>query len=524
MTQMKRAAIYARYSSDNQRDESIDAQVRAIEEFAKKNDIVIVGTYADKAKSATSDKRPEFQRMIKDSAAGIFEIVIVHKLDRFSRDKYDSALYKRKLRTNGIKLISITENLDDSPESVILESVIEGMAEYYSKNLAREVMKGMKETAYQCRHTGGTLPLGYDTDENNKYIINQAEAEIVRTIFDLYVNGYSYSQIIDYLNERGLRSKIGKNFAKNSIYSILANEKYSGVYIYNKREKRSYQGIRNNHKDKAEEEILKIPGGIPAIISNDIYIKSRDMMKKRKMAPAANKAKEQYLLTGLIYCGECGTAMQGNKRNPKGRQGYASYRCGCRLMKRMCDNKEIKREYVEEFVLSGLEKNILNDTAIPILVKRINAKLKEDSEKGNDSIILIENELNEINKQISYIITAITNGFTHQDFKTKMDELQSRKIILESNINEHARKNDFMDITEEQLMKVFSTFKTFVTDRNIPECKKIINDYVEKVIIYKDHVDVIFHVIFGFFGDATGYSMKLSIHKKNLIKHYKDIA
>jgi hypothetical protein len=116
----------------NQRDESIDAQLRAAEEFAKANNFSIVKTYIDRAKSATSDRRPEFQNMIRDSASGLFDICIVHKLDRFSRDKYDSAVYKRKLRANGVRLVSILENLDGSPESVILESVIEGMAEYYS--------------------------------------------------------------------------------------------------------------------------------------------------------------------------------------------------------------------------------------------------------------------------------------------------------------------------------------------------------------------------------------------------------
>ncbi|MBZ9691177.1 recombinase family protein [Clostridium sp. M14] len=138
---MARAAFYGRFSSKNQREESIDAQSRAAKEFAQKNDYEIVAEYADKAKSGTSDKRPEFLRMIKDAEKGEFECIIVHKLDRFSRNKYDSAMYKRKLKQFGVRLISITEKLDDSPESIILESVIEGMAEYYSKNLARETMK-----------------------------------------------------------------------------------------------------------------------------------------------------------------------------------------------------------------------------------------------------------------------------------------------------------------------------------------------------------------------------------------------
>ena len=147
-----RAVAYARYSSDNQREESIDAQVRAIKEFCKKEKIDLIKIYKDEAKTATTDDREDFLNMISDSSYKNFDAVIVHKLDRFARNRYDSAFYKKKLKENGARVISVLEYLDDSPESVILESVLEGMAEYYSKNLSREVMKGMKETALQCKH------------------------------------------------------------------------------------------------------------------------------------------------------------------------------------------------------------------------------------------------------------------------------------------------------------------------------------------------------------------------------------
>jgi len=191
MQQRRRAAAYERYSSDNQRDESIEAQDRAIREYAEKNNIEIVKVYNDRAKSATTDKRPGFQEMIQDSALGLFDTLIVHKLDRFSRDRYDSAVYRQKLKQSGIQLISVVENLDGSPESLILESVIEGMAQYYSANPAREVMKGMSENAYNCKHNGGIPPLGYDVDENKKYVINEVEAKIVRIIYEKYADGYS---------------------------------------------------------------------------------------------------------------------------------------------------------------------------------------------------------------------------------------------------------------------------------------------------------------------------------------------
>ena len=178
-----RVAIYARFSSDNQRSESIDAQVRAMQAYCKQHNYLIVESYVDEAKSATTDRRPAFQQMISDSSKHKFDIVLVHKLDRFARNRYDSAVYKRELKKNGVQVYSVLENLDNSPESIMMEAVLEGMSEYYSQNLSREVMKGMRENALKCTHTGGKPPLGYDIDaETRKLILNESEAEAVKRL------------------------------------------------------------------------------------------------------------------------------------------------------------------------------------------------------------------------------------------------------------------------------------------------------------------------------------------------------
>ena len=192
-----KAVLYARFSSTNQRDESIDAQERAIKEFARSNNIEIVGEYIDRAKSATTDDRPNFQKMIADSAKKDFELVLVHKLDRFARNRNDSIVNRTRLRRNGVSLLSVTEPLDDTkPEAIILEAVLEAMAEYYSKNLAREVKKGLKENALKCQHTGGRPPLGYDVDEaTRQLVINPVEAEAVRLIYRMVNNGHGYHDI-----------------------------------------------------------------------------------------------------------------------------------------------------------------------------------------------------------------------------------------------------------------------------------------------------------------------------------------
>ena len=235
---MKNAVAYTRFSSEMQRDESIEAQVRAIQEYCSKQGLKLIHVYADRGISGTKDARPEFQNMIsacKKKETRNFDTVIVHKLDRFARNRYDSAIYKKTLKENGVKLHSVIENLNDSPESVILESVLDGIAEYYSLNLAREVQKGKKENAYKCKFNGGFIPLGYDVDPiSNQYIINDSEAKTIRKIFEMYLIWYSLIDITIYLNENGYRTKKGQEFKKNSIYDILGSEKYTGMYVYNK--------------------------------------------------------------------------------------------------------------------------------------------------------------------------------------------------------------------------------------------------------------------------------------------------
>ena len=494
-------------------DESIDAQIRAIEEYADKNDIKIVNKFIDRAKSATSDKRPAFQEMIKYCEAdntGI-SMVIVHKLDRFSRDKYDSAMYKQKLKVKGIRVVSVLENLDNSPESLILESVIEGMAQYYSANLAREVAKGQKENALKALHNGGDAPLGYDVAFDKTYVINEEEAQAVKIIFDMYINGYSYSNIIDKLNDLGYKTKRGNKFGKNSLHGILSNEKYTGVYVFNKTQRKGVNGKRNGHKQKSDDEIIKVEGGMPQIIDREVFLQAQEMMQKRKKAPGSHKATTLYLLTGLIRCGECGHAMQGNRRKDKYGNDYISYRCGCRKQKRDCKNKEIKRDYLEEFVLTELEKHVLNDEAIPVLSKALNERLKTKSNDNHEMLTNLRNKLEKVNKEIENILNAIMSGIVNNVLKNKLDELEKVKLNLELKINELSVESDdvvSVDITEDQIRSMFGKFKDFVLTRNLPECKKFIGDYIKEVIVYKDHIEVVFNVVFSFDDDNIIYDLK----------------
>ena len=222
------AVIYARYSSDNQREESIEGQIRECTAYAEKNDITIVKHYIDRAISAKTDNRPQFQQMIKDSDKKLFDIVLVWKLDRFARNRYDSARYKTQLKRNGVKLMSATEIISEGPEGIILESVLEGYAEYYSADLAEKVVRGQTENILKGRCNGGRGTFGYTLDSERKFHIDPLASPFVLESFTKYRDGLTMKEIRDWLNENGIKNPVGGEFTYNSVEHMLKNRRYIG--------------------------------------------------------------------------------------------------------------------------------------------------------------------------------------------------------------------------------------------------------------------------------------------------------
>lgn len=429
---VNRVALYARFSSDNQRTESIDAQIRAMTAYCQDHNFVIVKTYIDEARSATTDRRPSFQQMIADSANRTFDVLLVHKLDRFSRNRYDSAIYKRELRKNGVSVYSVLENLDNSPESVIMESVLEGMSEYYSQNLAREVMKGMRETALQCKHTGGKPPLGYDIDpETKKLVINSQEAETVRLIYEMYSNGQGYSAILKRLHEEGRKTKNGNDFQKNSLYSILTNGKYQGTYIYNRSAAKSGLGTRNTHQSKSAEDIIAVDGGCPQIVDSDTFIKVQKRIAGNRHAGGRGNAKNHYLLSGKVYCKECGRAMVGNtRRSGRNKEIYITYRCPSKRY--ACSNREINQRYLDEYVVTALEEHMLNAKALRRIAKRIEKHNSTVQAVCQPTVEELQAQLVEVTTALSNVADAVESGLLSDALVARLHELEARKIELET--------------------------------------------------------------------------------------------
>ena len=418
------------YSSDNQRSESIDAQLRAMQNYCQQNHILIVETYIDEAKSATTDHRPSFQKMIADSKYHQFNIILVHKLDRFARNRYDSAVYKRELKKNGVSVYSVLEDLDDSPESIMMESMLEGMSEYYSQNLAREVMKGMRETALQCKHTGGKPPLGYDLNTDGKLIINQGEAEVVQQIFKMYLGNYSYSKMAEVLNKKGYRTKTGSLFRKNSFYSILRQEKYTGVYIWN-RASAKQNGMRNNHKSKALKDQVMIQGGCPNIISRSYFEEVQKKMQERAHGKAESKARRYYMLggKGFLQCGICGKSMTGTVRKSHGKT-YITYQCPSHKAKQ-CETKEVRADRLNLIVAQQLAELFFREDRLKDWENLFQSDIRDDPEnKGlKNRIRGIDKKMENILQNLEYVVSkALTQ---------RLDELTRKKEELESKL-----KND----------------------------------------------------------------------------------
>lgn len=503
-----RAVIYARFSSDNQRTESIDAQVRACEEYAKRNDMFVIGTYTDEAFTATSDKRPSFQKMIKEAESKLFDVVIVHKLDRFSRDKYDSVIYKRKLKNLGVRLHSVTENIDGSPESIILESVIEGMAQYYSANLAREVMKGLTENALKAKHTGGKPPFGYDIDSEKNYVINSAEALAVKEIFKKCATGEGYKAIIEWLNKNGFRTKYGKPFTKTSLFGIFNNEKYKGTYIFNKYKRMKQDGKHVNvmHDD---EEIIRIEGGIPAIVSDELWQAVQSKAKQNVENMRSSRAKESYLLVGKLYCGKCKAKMIGNRAASHGGTSlYSGYACSGKKNGNKCTKRGIKKTTIENAVVNFLDKHIFNSEFINQLADQVVEQYKLTVSSCKDNAVILDEKLKHINLKIKNNMQAIEDGLYSPAIKSRMQELELQKLEVQKLIYEEKNKNT-PHLTKDMIVTYISRGQG-LGGKSFEEQKELINLFVDKIYLYDDEFKIYFYFNLSE-QKATGKSIVLDL-------------
>lgn len=474
---LKPAVGYCRYSSTAQREESIAAQKRAIGNYCVFSGYEIVEWYCDEAISGTTDKRPEFQRLISDIENHKVKTVIVHKLDRFSRSQKDTVSYMDLCEDYGVNLISVTEPIGNSPAERMIVGFISGINEYYVSNLSTEVMKGMKENAYKCLWTGGKPPLGYDVVDK-KLVINEKEAEAVKLIFEMYAEGYGYGKIIDRLNLLGYKTKKGNKFAKNSLCDLIENEKYKGVYVFNKRSsKKKKDKKRNNHKYKPDEEIIRIPGGCPAIVSEELWNKANSTRKVT--GKLKSNAKRQYLLTGMLVCAECGAKMHGNLRTSTKGNKYMTYRCNNKINQHSCRKKEIRTELVDDFVLDEIFKNFFTDATVSKLTSAVN-KHRNNILMSNERYQNVKEGLDADLKTRDVLIEALeeTNSSAICSRIKEIEEKISASQSFLSNYKKACRSQ----LTEEDIKNALEPLKEHIKKaESVEQTKHILSHLIDKI-------------------------------------------
>ena len=458
------AVIYARYSSDSQREASIEGQLRDCKAYAEKNGITVVGTYIDRAYSAKTDDRPDFQRMIKDSGKKIFDVVLVWKLDRFARNRFDAVNYKYQLEKNGVHLVSVMEPISQGPEGIMVESMLIGMAEYYSAELALKVARGERENALQCKYNGGVVPLGFTIGKEDRlYHIDPETAPIVQEIFTRYADGEPAEKIAASLNERGLRTRTGKPFVKNSFFQIFRNRRYIGEYRY---------------KD------IVTPGGIPAIVDQDLFDRVQQRFEQNRIAHG-RPAKEDvsYLLTTKLFCGKCGTLMGGESGTSHMGNTYYYYKCGNakRHGKAHCDLKAIRKEPLERFVVETAIKVIFSDEIIERLIDLV----MEAQQKENTRLPVLKDQLRDTEKRLANLLEAIEQGILTPTTKQRLDELEARKEALNTSILEEELKKPVL--TREWIRFWLEKFRKGDVGSTEHQ-RQIIDTFVNSVYVFDDRV------------------------------------
>lgn len=410
-------ALYLRFSSDRQNEQSIEGQLRDCIAYCKRKNYRISAIYIDRATSARKDveKRVHFQQMIVDSKHHLWELVIVWKLDRFARNREDSAVFKMRLRKNGVRVESATEAIANTPEGIILESVLEGIAEYYSADLSQKITRGMRESALKGHSVGGHIPLGYKI-EDHKLVINPATAHIVQEAFQLYANGESMAEICRIFNTKGYRTAKNSEFNRSSFKSIFKNVRYIGTYIY---------------KD------IEMKDTIPAIIDKELFEAVQRRLSKTAESPARGKAKVDYLLSGKLFCGHCGAHMNGESGTGRNGVIHNYYKCFSRKKNKNCDKKPLRKEYIEHIVTQDAIELLTNDVIeelADMAISQADRDLKE-----NTRIPELSAKLTEVEQGINNITKAIEKGIASDALMSRLTELEKEKKNLTSQVKEEEK-------------------------------------------------------------------------------------
>lgn len=456
---MKKAVIYARYSCEKQTEQSIEGQMRVCYDFALRNDIQIVGEYIDRAQSGTNDKRTQFKRMMSDSMRQLWDYIIVYKLDRFSRNKYEMAVHRKTLRDNNIKIISAMENIPDTPEGIILESLLEGMAEYYSAELSQKVKRGMKENRLKGFFTGGPIMFGYKIVDK-KVVACPEEAHIVIKIFEDYLNGKPVTQIVEDLNNQKL---ISENRVINDkyIYYMLKNEKYIG--------KTTYDG-------EVFENIF------PAIVPTPLF----NAVQERTKHYTDYRGKGDYMLKGIVKCGLCGSNYISDSGTSSTGELHRYYKCSLRKRKNKCHSFVFPKKVLEDIVAQTTEKLFKRDQ-LSKLADKVLEHHRANVTKNNNLDLLYDRRKKLQSMVDNLMEYAAQTGDTSEHFINKLncykDGLQGIEVEI--------AKEQIYSSCDIEKSDVLTFIKT--TLKQSPDL--LYHSLINKIVIFQNKIEITYNYV-----------------------------
>jgi hypothetical protein len=405
--------------------------------------------------------------MIRDGKQGIFDVVLVWKLDRFSRDRYDSAIYKQTLKKNGVRVVSAKENIAEGPEGIILESLLEGISEYYSAELSVKIRRGHTDNALKCMSNGSPMPLGYKRGENQTFQIDEATAPIVQEIYNRYADGESIKSIISDMDERGIKTSTGRPFTYSSFKTLLKNRKYLGEYRYGD---------------------IVTPGGIPAIISEELFDRVQRRQEQNRHAPAKAKAREEYLLTTKLYCGYCGELLVGESGTSKTGKIHYYYKCNGRKRKKKnkCSKKSLPKEALENLVVQAIQGMLLDDATM----ERVVDLLVETQGKESLDVAVLRNAMADVDRRISNIMKAIEEGIITPTTKERLEELEKDKNDISTKLDLAILMHPVL--TREQISYYVYRFRCLNYSK-FEDRKILVDTFLNSIYIYDDRMVITFN-------------------------------
>lgn len=467
------AVIYARYSSHSQTEQSIEGQLHDGYAYAERCGYRVVGEYIDRALTGTKDDRPDFQRMITDAEKRQFQIVIVWKLDRFARNRYDSAVYKRRLKKHGVKVVSVMENITDSPEGIILEGLLESMAEYYSANLSENIRRGLAESVKKGWYCGGSIPWGYKLVDH-KLVEDEKHAPLVRELYRRYADGESLADIAADFNQRGYRTTRGRDFKTGTFDRIIPNSAYIGQYKYSGQ---------------------VVPGLAVPIVDEETYNRVVKRREANCRAPATRRTPVNFILQGKLFCGACGSTECGDAGTSKSGERHYYYSCSARKhRKNDCKKKAEKKDFLEWYVCEQTVKYILDPERIDQIADAVTNLY--NSEINDTKIRDMERTVQRLNDELNSLVDklVIVPKESAGRIADRMKQLELQRIEAETDLSK-LRVQQKIKITKKEVTPWLATFtKGDLFDMEFRN--KIIETFINSIYIWDDKI-VIFYNIKG---------------------------